>query len=674
MWKSPPESEGEFPGVKVPPNTIRLNARVVSVLNKLGIETPLQLVITLCVIALVVVTTLGGSGGAPPVFFIYRTLLIVITILCALGCRRSDTQISRWFLALTVVVITLMWISVLRIQGSHFEGLYLLYRHTFFICMLLALAHYSRYRSAAWKGLLLGSVVVTNIVHLIPELVMNQRPILGFSRNNGDYFATYLLIGVAASLAIVVFGTRRNFRIAAAVSAALLMFGIVQTDSRGAALAVLGMVVITAVRAGERIPRRVWLFAGLAGVVTVLIFSPRLVSKFLLHGQADPYNYARPQIWLSSLRIIGQNPILGTGFGQFFHVSKRFAFPMDGQVARYMVRISMAHSEYLQHVAELGIPAAALLFSLLGYLLYLAWNRAPRVWPEYRCFNEAAILTAAGIGAHALVDNCWTIPVTASALVVLSLSDLLPLQEKKRRQSGAARLAFAAIAIGFIYVRSIVIPGLGLYYNEQGHQAYDKFDYINAERYHIKAITVVPENPLFLDNLGMVYLDKGAQAKDAHLIDHARKYFTKAIASSPQSLDPHIHMEAALIQSLNGVREHDVEIFNRIIENDLQLLQIDPFIPFSRKNLADAFFQLGNRDRAFQELQTALEYEPNYVPGYLQFAAWYHDLGNTSASQQYTAQAIAVVNKYRDFRPRQPYETLLLARPSPAVNSMSQVR
>ena len=140
---------------------------------------------------------------------------------------------------------------------------------------------------------------------------------------------------------------------------------------------------------------------------------------------------------------------------------------------------------------------------------------------------------------------------------------------------------------------------MGLYYNEQGHQAYDRFDYINAERYHIKAVTVVPENPLFLDNLGMVYLDKGAQAKDAHLIELARKSFTKAIASSPQSLDPHVHMEAALIQSLNGFREHDVEIYNRIIENDLQLLQIDPFIPFTRKNLADAFYQLGDRARAF---------------------------------------------------------------------------
>jgi len=539
--------------------------------------------------------------------------------------------------------------------------------------MLLALAHYSRYQSAAWKGLILGSVVVTNIAHLIPELVTNHRPFHGFSRNNGDYFATYLLIGVAASLAIVVFGTRRNFRIAAVISAALLMFGIVQTDSRGATLAVLGMVVITALRAGDRIPRRVWLLAGLAGVVTVLILSPRLVSKFLSHGEADPYNYARPQIWLNSLRIIGQNPILGTGFGQFFHVSKRFAFPMDGQVARYMVRISMAHSEYLQHLAELGIPIAMLLFSLLGYLLYLTWKRAPKVWPEYRCFHEAAILTAAGIGAHALVDNCWTIPVTAAALVVLSLSDLLPLQEKKKRWS-SAQLALMAIAVGFFYVRSVVVPGLGIYYNEQGHQAYDKFDYINAERYHNKAITVVPDNPLFLDNLGMVYLDKGIRVKDAHLVSLARTYFTRAIASSPQSLDPHMHMEAALIQSLTGSREHDVDLYHRIIDNDLELLQIDPFIPFTRKNLADAFFQLGDRSRAFQELQKALDYEPNYVPGYLQFATWYRDLGNASASQQYTAHAIAVVNKYRDFRPRYPYETLLLARPSPTVDAVSQVR
>ena len=370
-------------------------------LRKFGIETSLQLAITLCVIGLVVVTTLGGSGGAPVVFFTYRTLLLVITILCLCGTRRADTEIARWFVALAVLLAGLMWISVLKIEGSHFEGMYLWCRYVLFGSMFLALAHYSRYQSAAWKGLLLGSVVAVGAIHLIPDLLTSHERIAGFSRNNADYFATYLLIGVAASLAVVVFGTERKFRITALVSAALLAFGIAQTDSRAATLATGALAVVTAVRAGNRIPRRMWLLIGLAALVVVGISSPRLITKFLSHGQGDPYNYARPLIWMSSLRIVGEHPILGTGFGQFVHVSKRFAFPMEGQVARYMVRLGMAHSEYLQHAAELGIPAAVLLFSLLGYLLHLAWKRAPMAWPDYRCFQEAGLLTAAGIGAHA---------------------------------------------------------------------------------------------------------------------------------------------------------------------------------------------------------------------------------------------------------------------------------
>ena len=633
-------------------------------LRKFGIETPLQLAITLCVIGLVVVTTLGGSGGAPAVFFIYRTLLLAITLLCVWGTRKADTEIARWFLALIVVLAGLMWLSVLRIQGSHFEGMYLWYKFVLFASMFLALAHYSRCQSAAWKGLLLGSVVATGAIHLIPDLLTSHERIAGFSRNNADYFATYLLIGVAASLAVVVFGTERKFRIAALVSAALLAFGIAQTDSRAATLATGAMAAVAAVRAGNRIPRRLLLLIGLAGLLVVGVLSPRLITKFMSHGQSDPYNYARPRIWLSTLRIIGEHPILGTGFGQFVHVSKRFAFPMEGQVARYMVRLGMAHSEYLQHAAELGIPAAILLFSLLGYLLYLAWKRAPMAWPDYRCFQEAGLLTAAGVAAHALVDNCWTIPVTASALVILSLSDLLPLRSKTiRRPWGTSELAVAGVLVAAAYVYSIVIPGLGLYYNEAGHQAYERFDFNNAEFYHTRAIAVVPDNPVFLDNLGMAYLDQAFQAKDSRLLAKARSYFDKAIEANPRSLDSHLHMEAALVQSLTGNAGYDSHVYEQLIQNDLQLLEIDPYIPFARKNLADAYFKVGQHDRAFRELQTALNYEPNYVPGYLQFASWYKDLGDLSISRQYTEEAIAIVNKYRDYRPGRPYEGLLLGRP-----------
>jgi O-antigen ligase len=397
-------------------------------LSRLGIESRLQLAMTLCVIALLIVTTLGGSGGAPWVFFTYRTLLLVIAVLGAIGSWQSDQRIWPVYLSGTGLVLALMLLGVLRIPGSHFEGLYLWYKYAFFTCAFLGLAKYARYQSAKWKGLLLGTIVAVNLAHLLPDLILRRPEVLGFSRNNGNYFATFLLIGLAAAVAVAVFGTGRLWRGLAAVSGAVILFGVIKTSSRGATLAMAAMIVLVAIRARDRISRQVWLAIGLIALVTAVSVSPHLVRKLVDRGEIDPYNYARTEIWRSSLHVIARNPILGVGFGQFFHISKRYTLPVEGTVARYLKRAQMAHNEYLQHMAEQGVPAALLLFSLLGYLIYLIWKRAGAVFPEYRLYHEAALLTATGVGIHALVDNCWTIPVTASSLVVLALADSLPLE------------------------------------------------------------------------------------------------------------------------------------------------------------------------------------------------------------------------------------------------------
>jgi tetratricopeptide (TPR) repeat protein len=365
------------------------------------------------------------------------------------------------------------------------------------------------------------------------------------------------------------------------------------------------------------------------------------------------------------MNVIAHHPILGVGFGQFINISKRFTLPVEGTVARYLKRAQMAHNEYLQHMAEQGIPAALLLFALLGYLVYLIWKRAGTVFPEYRLYHEAALLTATGVGIHALVDNCWTIPVTASALVVLALADSLPLEERGSARSWKApQIALAGVALSVVYLFSTVLPGLGLYYNDLGHQAYDKADYPNAERYHLKALRLAPNHPLFLDNLGMVYLQASFDKKMPQLLDVARVYFARAIAASPQSLDPHVHMETVLVRLISGDPARDSGIYRDIITVDTELLEIDPFIPFPRKNLGSAYYNLGNRDEAFKELTTAIKYEPNYVPGYLQLATWYEERGDMDLTRRYTAAAVNIVNKYRGFKPTEPYESILLGRPT----------
>ena len=428
------------------------------------------------------------------------------------------------------------------------------------------------------------------------------------------------------------------------------------------------MLIIAAIRARDRIPRQVWLALALGGLLLAIAFSPDLILKFVDRNQSDPYNYARISIWKSALKVIAERPVLGVGFGQFVHISKRFSFPVEGQVTRYLKRIGMAHSEYLQHMAELGIPAALLLFCLLGYLVLLVWKRSETTWIENRCFHEAALLTAVGVGAHALVDNCWTIPVTAASLIVISLADPLPLasRETARQWRPAGRpleFAFVAVLLGGLCVHSLIIPGLGLYYNDLGHRAFDKDDLANAEQLHQKALAIVPDQPVFLDNLGMVYLHQFLQHRQPASLESARTYFARAIAANPRALEPRIHMEAVLVRSISGDARADAGAHKAILENDLQLLAIDPYLPFPRKNLAGAYYSLGQPDLAMAELRRAIEYEPNYVPAYLAMASWYAERGNALESQRYTAIGLAIVNKYRNLQPTELYERILLGRP-----------
>src|SRR5262249_17786403 len=158
------------------------------------------------------------------------------------------------------------------------------------------LAKYARYQSAGWRGLLLGTIVVVDLAYLVPDLLLRRVQVAGFSQFNANYFATFLLIGLAATLAVAAFATRSALRVSAAAAAALILFGIVKTSSRGATLAVIAMGCVAAVRARGRIPRQALLGTALAMLIVAIISSPYLVQKFLDRGEVDPYNYARTEI------------------------------------------------------------------------------------------------------------------------------------------------------------------------------------------------------------------------------------------------------------------------------------------------------------------------------------------------------------------------------------------
>src|SRR5437667_12423943 len=146
----------------------------------------------------------------------------------------------------------------------------------------------------------------------------------------------------------------------------------------------------------------------------------------------------------------------------------------------------------------------------------------------------------------------------------------------------------------------------------------------------------------------MVYFEQFLKNPEPTSLELARSYFARAIQAGPRALEPRLHMEAVLVRSFSAKIEPEIDLHKAILENNTKLLGIDPYLPFPRKNLAGAYYVLGQRDRAFEELRRAIVLEPNYVPAYLILGTWYAERGEAEESHDYTAMGLAIGTKYRD--------------------------
>ena len=637
-------------------------------LERLGIHGPKELAVFLSLILLVALTPMGKEATHPLVLLIYRTLLFVIVGCYAWSDRSNLPRLSVRFLGGVIAAAAIMLISMLRWPGSLFESWYLFYEDILLGAAFIALAHSAIGRPAKWKHSVLGAVVLINIGYIAGTLIIGKRPLLG-PFVNPNYLASFVLPGLGICVATVLLGSSLRLRVAAAGAGLFLYYGIGQTSSRGATLAACGLLAIAAFRMAKRQNLslgRIALVGSLLVTLTIVL-NPSLVRKFLDRGERDPYNYARAGIWFGTLSMIGQNPVTGVGLGHFYYVSKQFTPYVEDSISHYRKWPNIAHSEYLQYAAEIGVPGVVLLFGLGGYLLILAWRRADRLPPEKKIVQESALLTAAGLLVHALVDNNGSVPVLCAGLAVVSQCDLLPYggDYPRRHLSAGWRRALALVLIA-VWMDAALIPATGLYFNEAGHQAHAADDFGRAERNHRLALAVLPRYSVLLDNLGVVYLDEYMKTKKPEYLDRAETLFEESMKENPHFDLPAKHLERVLVQRLTQNPKADKPIHKRIASVAQHQLRADPFNPFIRRNVAEAFYYLGDRNRAYEELTKAVEIEPNYIPGYWRLAEWCEEAGEMEQSAKYKNHAAQLTSYFKDRPVTDPFDKLLLGKlPAP---------
>ena len=186
---------------------------------------------------------------------------------------------------------------------------------------------------------------------------------------NPNFLAGYLAVSWAILLSCAVYGYRKGaaffwpslppvlwwFGLGSALCG--LFFAVVLTQSRG------GMVVLLVATVFILTARYGWKLAGSCAVVFLLaglLFPTPIRERMLAEHEQNPVSYARWQMWQGAVFQMADHP-LGIGLGLYQYTYPLYAFPVDGEIARYGKVAQTPHNDYLQMGVEMGAGGAACL-------------------------------------------------------------------------------------------------------------------------------------------------------------------------------------------------------------------------------------------------------------------------------------------------------------------------
>lgn len=242
--------------------------------------------------------------------------------------------------------------------------------------------------------------------------------------------ATYFVLGLATAASWLVYrledvatGAARSFlsvelmrqTVWLLVACLVLAAALLNTGSRGGIVAgTAALITITVValrRAAADRPARAAMFAAvLAAIVIVAAVSS---DVFLNRLSAGVDSSDRVFVYRDTIDMIIDRPLLGHGAGTYAD-----AFPLYHRRAPSSAVWNRAHNSYLQAIAELGIPAALVLFGSLAAMVAVAARRLTS--PDaLRPVSLAATASAVAVAFHSLVDFSIQIQAVGLTFIVL---------------------------------------------------------------------------------------------------------------------------------------------------------------------------------------------------------------------------------------------------------------
>ncbi|MGH7229362.1 MAG: O-antigen ligase family protein [Nitrospiraceae bacterium] len=467
----------------------------------------------------------------------------------------------------------------------------------------------------------------------------------------------------------------------------LLLLAIVQTGSRGALLALL---VSTSLVVGLRFGRRgvgVLLLCLLLGVLVPNQLRDRLWAEHM----ANPVGYARWQMWQGSIQAMAEHPF-GVGLGLYQYVYPRYAFPVEGQIARFGKIAQTPHNEYLQIGVELGV-ASLLVF---GWGLARIAREAVEVlrlqiiqWQRGVVVGVSAGI--AGMLVHAAVDSnlhepALAIQLTLCVAIILSVRRLSGAVTEPLRgvfiRSRRSKFVWTVVGLAVVAVLTLGVIRLGLAWMafEDGTRAAAKKDFIQAISQYQTAVALDSGKALYHSSLAAAYFQVFEQTRDRAAAQAAVDELQSAIQLNP--LDGRLpgllgHVYVRLSSSLSPSEPYS-ELRKSWLRSALSAYEratdLEPYAPFYCLERGRLHLELGDRDQAEGAVRRAVEIEPNFLPGREFLAKLYLDAGQPELATREYQQIIERQQRYAGWNKDSYEERFLKADASALAAELERIR
>ena len=153
----------------------------------------------------------------------------------------------------------------------------------------------------------------------------------------------------------------------------------------------------------------------------------------------------RIDTWRDSLRLAAASPVLGHGLGAFHDAYPRF------KRGHGIVRVEHSENDYVETLAETGIPGLALALAGLVLLLAAAGRGiAAGRDPTVRGIATGAVAALAALAVHSAVDFNLRIPSNAALAALAAAAAAGAAGVRSRALPRAAAVSLAAAAVGLL--------------------------------------------------------------------------------------------------------------------------------------------------------------------------------------------------------------------------------